>query len=143
MIIIWDKIIKMIKTYWMCVLVQEGDNVIRTGVLSLCPIITIFFLFIFLYIFSFYLVFFSFFSLLFILFLYNSLPLFYHYKKYNVEYNIYKQVSRHECTLDTYIQNIYISIVIGVTEGSNGPWMFNYGRIFMELVTYWNNYKLV
>ena len=77
---------------------------------------------------------FSFFSLLFILFLYNSLPLFYHYKKYNVEYNIYKRVTRHEYTLDTYIQNIYISIVVGVTEGSNGPWMFNYGRIFMELV---------
>ena len=40
----------------------------------------------------------------------------------------------YEYMLDTYIQNIYISIVIGVTEGSNGPWMFNYGRIFMELV---------
>ena len=84
----------MIKTYWMCVLVQEGDDVIRTGVLSLYPIITIFFLFIF---FVYFLIFLNFLIYL-------------------------------------YIQNIYISIVIGVTEGSNGPWMFNYGRIFMELV---------
>ena len=95
----------MIKTYWMCVLVQEGDNVIRTGVLSLYPIITIFFLFIFfVYFFLLSCVFFFFFFVI------------------------------YEYTLDTYIQNIYISIVIGVTEGSNGPWMFNYGRIFMELV---------
>ena len=79
----------------MCVLVQEGDDVIRTGVLSLYPIITIFFLFIF------------------------CCCIFLDLKK-NLIY--------------LYIQNIYISIVIGVTEGSNGPWMFNYGRIFMELV---------
>ena len=44
----------------MCVLVQEGDDVIRTGVLSLYPIITIFFLFIF---FCIFLDFFSFFNI--------------------------------------------------------------------------------